>query len=96
MMVKMKTEIKKKKNAGKAGSQDRSQDGLLKLEAEVLRSTLVSRMDIHQTRIEFTQEETKVKMDIYQEKKEAAIHTIRCELDETVKNWVEDVQSYVD
>jgi hypothetical protein len=43
-----------------------------------------------------TQEEMKAKMDIHQEKVEAAMHSIRSELEETIKHRVEDVLSYVD
>jgi hypothetical protein len=63
---------------------------------EVLRSALVSRMDIHQTRTESTQKEMKVKIDIHQEKMESTVHSIRSELEETIKHRVEDVLSCVD
>jgi flagellar biosynthesis chaperone FliJ len=53
-------------------------------------------MDIHQARTESTQEEMKAKMDIHQEKMEAAINSIRTELEETIKHQVEDILSYVD
>jgi hypothetical protein len=43
-----------------------------------------------------TQEEMKAKMDIHQEKMEAAIHSIRSELEETIKHSVEDVLLCVD
>jgi hypothetical protein len=46
-------------------------------------------MDIHQARTVSTQEEMKAKMDINQEKMEAAIHSIQSQ--ETIKHWVEDV-----
>jgi hypothetical protein len=56
---------------------------------EVLRSTLVLRMDIHQPRTVSTQEEMKSTMDIHQEKMEAAIRTLRrSELQETIKHRV--------
>jgi hypothetical protein len=38
----------------------------------------------------------KAKMDIHQAKMEAAIHSIRSELEETIKHQVEDVLSCVD
>jgi hypothetical protein len=38
----------------------------------------------------------KTKMDIHQEKMEASIHSIRTELEETVKHRVDDVLSCVD
>jgi type VI protein secretion system component Hcp len=64
--------------------------------SEVLRNTLVFRMDIHQARTLSTQEEMKAKMDIHQEKIEAAIHSIRSELEETIKHRLEDVLFCVD
>jgi hypothetical protein len=62
---------------------------------EVLRGTLVSRLDIYQATIDFTQEKIKVKTDIHEEKMEAAIHFIWSEF-ETIKHRVEDVLSCVD
>jgi hypothetical protein len=56
----------------------------------VLWGTLISRMDIHQSRTLSTQEEMKAKMDIHQEKMEAAIHSICSELD-IIKHRMEDV-----
>jgi hypothetical protein len=53
-------------------------------------------MDIQQARTESTQEEMKARMDIHQEKMEAAIHSIWSELEETIKHRVEDVLSCVD
>jgi hypothetical protein len=35
---------------------------------EVLQGTLISRMDIHRARTEFTRKEMKAKMDVHQEK----------------------------
>jgi hypothetical protein len=61
-----------------------------------LRGTLVSQMDIHQARTESTQEEMEDKMYIQQEKMEATIHSIRYELEETIKHRVEDVLACVD
>jgi hypothetical protein len=58
---------------------------------EVLRSTLVSRLVIHQARTESTQDEMKVEMDIGQENLEAAIHSIWPELDEIIQHRMEDV-----
>jgi hypothetical protein len=52
-------------------------------------------MDIHQSRTVSAQEDMKVKMDIHQEKMEATIHSIRSNLEETTKHWVEDVLSCV-
>jgi hypothetical protein len=48
-------------------------------------------MDIHQAGSVSTQEEMKAEMDIHQEKMEAAIHSIRSELEETTKHRVEDI-----
>jgi hypothetical protein len=56
---------------------------------EVLRGILVFRMNIHQNRTISTQEDMKAKM-------EAAMHTIRSELEETIKHSVEVVLSCVD
>jgi hypothetical protein len=42
-------------------------------------------MDIHQAGTQYAQEEMKAKKDIHQEKMEAAIHSIRSELEETIK-----------
>jgi hypothetical protein len=53
-------------------------------------------MDIHQARPESTQEETKAKMNIHQEKMEAAIHSTQSELDEAIKHWMEDILLYID
>jgi uncharacterized membrane-anchored protein YjiN (DUF445 family) len=64
--------------------------------SEVLQGTLVSWMDVHQARTMSTKEEIKAKVDIQQEKMEAAIHSIWSELGETIKHWVEDVLSCVD
>jgi hypothetical protein len=50
---------------------------------EVIQGTLISWMVIHQARTESIQEEMKAKMDIHQEKMEAAIHSIQSELEET-------------
>jgi hypothetical protein len=55
---------------------------------EVLRGNLVSRMDIHPARRVLTQEETKVRMDTHQEKVKATIHSIRSDLEETIKHRV--------
>jgi hypothetical protein len=63
---------------------------------EVLRGILSTWMDIHQARPESSQEETKPKMNIHQEKMEAEIHSILYELDVTIKHWVEDVLSCID
>jgi hypothetical protein len=63
---------------------------------EVLRGTLVSRMDIHEVRPLSYQREMKAKMDIHQEKMEAATHYNRSELEETTKHWAEDILSCVD
>jgi hypothetical protein len=57
---------------------------------EVLRGTLVSRMDIYQPRTESAQE-MKVKMDIHQEKMQTTIHSIQSELQETIKHRMEDM-----
>jgi hypothetical protein len=62
---------------------------------DILRGSLVSRLNIHPARTVSTQEETKAKMDIHQEKVEATIHSIRSELEETIKHRVEDVLSCV-
>jgi hypothetical protein len=43
-----------------------------------------------------TQEEMKARLDIHQEKMEAAIRSIRSKLEEPIKHWVEDVLSCVD
>jgi hypothetical protein len=59
--------------------------------SEVLRGTLFSWMDIHQSRTTSTQEEMKAKMDTHQEKMKAAVHSIRSELEQTIKHQVEDV-----
>jgi uncharacterized protein YtpQ (UPF0354 family) len=48
-------------------------------------------MDVQETRTESTQEEMKTKMNIHQEKMEAAIHSIWSELEETIQHRVEDV-----
>jgi hypothetical protein len=53
-------------------------------------------MHIHQARTVSTQVEIKAKVDIHQEKMEAAIHSIPFELEETIKHRVKDVLSYVD
>jgi hypothetical protein len=53
-------------------------------------------MDIHQARTMSTQEDIKAKMDIHQEKMEAAMQSIRSELEETIKYQVEDVLLCVD
>jgi hypothetical protein len=63
---------------------------------EVLRGTLVSRMDIHQVRTMFTQEGMEAKMDMYQEKVEAATYYILSELEETIEHWLEDILSCVE
>jgi hypothetical protein len=57
---------------------------------EVLRGTFFSGMYIYQPRTESAQEEIKSTMDIYQEKVEVAIHSIRPELEETIRLRVED------
>jgi hypothetical protein len=44
----------------------------------------VSRMGIHQARTVSTHEEMKAKMDIHQEKMEAAIHSLRSELEDVL------------
>jgi hypothetical protein len=41
-------------------------------------------------------EEKKARMDIHQEKMEAAIHFIRSELEETIKHRVDDILLYGD
>jgi hypothetical protein len=56
---------------------------------------LVSQMDIQQARTIYIQEEIKAKMDIYQEKIEAAIYSIWPE-SEAIKYRVQDVLSFVD
>jgi hypothetical protein len=61
---------------------------------KVLQGTLVSRMDIHQTRIESTEEEINTKMDIHKEMMETAIHSIRSELEETIRYQIEDILSF--
>jgi hypothetical protein len=52
---------------------------------EVLQGIFVSRMDIYQVRTVSIQEDMKAKMDIHQEKMEAAIHSIWSELEEALK-----------
>jgi hypothetical protein len=47
---------------------------------EVIKSTLSSRMDIHQAKTLTIQAEMKAKMNILQDRMEAAIHSIRSEL----------------
>jgi predicted ribonuclease toxin of YeeF-YezG toxin-antitoxin module len=54
---------------------------------EVLRCTLVTWVDTHHDRTESTEGEMKVKIDIHQEEMEAALHSIRCELDKTINDW---------
>jgi hypothetical protein len=58
---------------------------------EVLQGTLISRVDIYQVRTMSSQEKMKAKMDIHQEKMEATSHSIRPELEETIRDRVEDV-----
>jgi hypothetical protein len=58
---------------------------------EYLRGTHVSRMGVLKTRTEYTQNRMKTKMDIHQGKMEAAIHSIRPVLEETIKHRVEDM-----
>jgi hypothetical protein len=58
---------------------------------EVLPDTLTSWVDIHQARPESNLEERKAKINIHQDKTEAAIHSILSELDVTIKHRVEDV-----
>jgi hypothetical protein len=53
-------------------------------------------MDIHQARTVSSQEELKAKMDIHQEKMEAATQSNRSKLEETIKHRVEDDLSCVD
>jgi hypothetical protein len=55
--------------------------------SEVLRSTLLFRMNIHQARTVSTQEEMKAKMDIHQEK---------MELEVAIKHRLEDVLFCID
>jgi hypothetical protein len=43
-----------------------------------------------------TQEEMKSKTDILQEKMEAAMHSIRSQLEETIKHRAEDILSCID
>jgi hypothetical protein len=58
---------------------------------EVIRDTLISRVVICQARTVCTQAEMKAKMDVLQEKMEAAIHSIWSKLEETMKRGVEDI-----
>ena len=44
--------------------------------------------------MEAVQAEMKTKMDMHQQKMETAIHSIRSELEETIKHRVEDVPQY--
>jgi hypothetical protein len=53
-------------------------------------------MDIHKDRTESTKEEMKAKMSIYQEKMEAAIHSIQSKSEEAMKHRGEDVLACVD
>jgi hypothetical protein len=48
-------------------------------------------MDIHQARIQTAQAEIKPTMDVHKERVEGAIHSIRSELEETIKHLMEDV-----
>jgi hypothetical protein len=52
-------------------------------------------MDTYQARTETTEEEMKAKMNIHHKKMEAAIHSIRAELEETIKYRVADILSCV-
>jgi hypothetical protein len=50
---------------------------------------------VNQAKTEFTQEEMNAKMDMHQENMEATMHSIRSELEETIKHEMEDILSYV-
>jgi hypothetical protein len=64
---------------------------------EVLQDTLISRMDIiYQAKTQSTQEEMKAKIHIHQVKMEPPIHSIQFELEDIIRNRVEDILSCVD
>jgi hypothetical protein len=112
MMAYLMAEIRTNREEMRAGQELLKEDMLAKIDAnqkkmegrihannekfEVLRGSLVSRMDIHQARTVSTQEEMKAKMDIHQEKVETTIHSVRSQLEEIIKYRVEDVLSCVD
>jgi predicted KAP-like P-loop ATPase len=60
--------------------------------SEVPRRTLFVRTDSLQARTKCSQEEVKAKMDMHQEKMEAAIHSNRSELEETITQRLEDAR----
>jgi Mg-chelatase subunit ChlI len=64
--------------------------------SEVIQSTLVSRIDIHQARALTTQAEMKAMMDTLQGRMEATIHSVRSKLEEIIKHRVGNILSDVD